>query len=292
MDGKLRKILTECIREIESGDSSMEDCLQRYPDRAAELRPHLELWSGLNAAAKAEPNLGSQQRGQQRLEAAVSEAEREGGRRMIPFLTPALAKAGAVAVAAVLVIGGAAGASAALGGPDVAGDVLSGIGISNASDTGQEHANQNAFDGADNAGQGINNASETIWEQARERAQERAQEREREQEMEGASDGSGNANQCIHATPEANREQTIQTQEQAQTHEQTQEQTQEPAGEGAFEGPGNAGECIDATPEANWEQTIQTQEQAQTQDEQQAQTQEQTQEPAGEGAFEGPGNGE
>jgi len=248
MDRKLRKILTECIRDIETGAHDVKGCLQRHADRAAELRPHLELWSGLNAAAKAEPNLGSQQRGQQRLEAAVSEAEREGGRRMIPFLTPALAKAGAVAVAAVLVIGGAAGASAALGGPDVAGDVLSGIGISNASETGKEHANPNAFDGADNAGQGINNASETgreranqnsfegssnagegindaseaIWEHARERAQERDR----------AFEGPGNAGEGIDNASEAEREQ-------AQTQEQTQDKEQEQAREGALEGPGN-----------------------------------------------------
>jgi hypothetical protein len=70
--------------------------------------------------------------------------ETRGKRRMIPFPTPALVKAAAVVAGVALLVGGAAGASAALGGPDVAGDVLSGIGISNASDTGREHANPNA----------------------------------------------------------------------------------------------------------------------------------------------------
>jgi len=221
MDTKLRKILTECIRDIETGARDVEGCLQRHADRAAELRPHLELWSGLNAAAKAEPNLGSQQRGQHQLLAALSEGERGGRKRMIPFLTPALAKAAAVTAAAALLIGGAAGASAALGGPDVAGEVLSGIGLSSASDTGKEHANQNAFEGSDNAGQGINNASEA----------DREKEREREQEMEGASDGSGNAGEGIDNASEAEREQE-QTQEQTQEQEQTTERT--------FEGPNNA----------------------------------------------------
>ncbi len=65
MDSKLRKILTNCIGDIETGARDVEGCLQRHPDRAAELRPHLELWIGLNAATKAQPNFGSQQRGRQ-----------------------------------------------------------------------------------------------------------------------------------------------------------------------------------------------------------------------------------
>ena len=172
MDRKLRKILTECIQDVETGARDIEGCLQRHPDRAVDLRPHLELWRGLNAAAKAQPNSGSQQRGQQQLLGALADMEKRGERRMIPFLTPALAKAAAVVAGVMLLTGGAAGASAALGGPNVAGDVLSGIGISNASDTGREHANPNALDGADNAGQGIDNASETGREHANEQAGE------------------------------------------------------------------------------------------------------------------------
>ena len=71
IDNKLRKILTECIRDIETGALDVEGCLQRHPDRAAELRPHLELWSGLNASAKAQPNFGSQQRGRHQLLGAL-----------------------------------------------------------------------------------------------------------------------------------------------------------------------------------------------------------------------------
>ncbi len=62
MDRKLRKILTECIRDIETGARDVEGCLKRHPDRAGELRPHLELWSSLNVASKAQPNFGRQQR--------------------------------------------------------------------------------------------------------------------------------------------------------------------------------------------------------------------------------------
>ncbi len=48
---------------------------------------------------------------------------------MIPFLTPALVKAAAVVAGVVLLAGGAAGASAALGGPNVADEVLTTVGI-------------------------------------------------------------------------------------------------------------------------------------------------------------------
>ncbi len=171
MDNKLRKILTDCIGDIETGALDMEGCLQRHPDRAAELRPHLELWSGLNAAAKAQPNFGSQQRGKHQLLGALADMERGQDKgRMIP----ALAKVAVVMVAAALLIGGAAGASAALGGPDVTHDVLAGIGLSNASDSGKQHANDNAFQGSDNAGQGIENASQTGGDNANEKAFEGA----------------------------------------------------------------------------------------------------------------------
>jgi len=129
MDRKLRKILTECIQDVETGARDIEGCLQRHPDRAVDLRPHLELWRGLNAAAKAQPNSGSQQRGQHQLLAALSDMEERGKKRMIPFLTPALVKAAAVVAGVALLAGGAAGASAAFGGPNVADEVLTTVGI-------------------------------------------------------------------------------------------------------------------------------------------------------------------
>ncbi len=126
MDSKLRNTLTECIRDIETGARDVEGCLQRHPDRAADLRPHLELWSRLNAAAKAQPNFGSQQRGRQQLLAALADMERGKDKgKMIP----AVARAAVVMAAAALLVGGAAGASAALGGPDITDDVLSTVGI-------------------------------------------------------------------------------------------------------------------------------------------------------------------
>lgn len=154
MDRKLRKILTDCIRDVETGARDVDACLKRHPDRAAELRPHLELWSGLNAAPKAQPNFGSQQRGQQQLLGALADMERERGRRMIPFLTPAVAKVAVVVAAAALLAGGAAGASAALGGPDVAGEVLSTVGVTSSHDG----APPAAEDGRNTAERGAENS--------------------------------------------------------------------------------------------------------------------------------------
>ena len=160
MDNKLRKILTDCIGDIETGALDMEGCLQRHPDRAAELRPHLELWSGLNAAAKAQPNFGSQQRGKHQLLGALADMERGQDKgRMIP----ALAKVAVVMVAAALLVGGAAGASAALGGPDVSGHVFSTFGLDNARDHAADRAKEDGrgLDTADIAvDDGLNIAGE------------------------------------------------------------------------------------------------------------------------------------
>jgi hypothetical protein len=235
MDRQLRKILTECIRDIETGARDVEGCLQRHADRAEELRPHLELWSGLNAADKAEPDIGSQQRGQHQLLAALSEGERGGRKQMIPFLTPALAKAGAVAVAAVLVIGGAAGASAALGGPDVAGDVLSGIGINDTPDRDREMDREQEMErtseGPGEPDDSIDQTPET----------HREQEMERDREMERTSEGPGEPDDCVDQTPEANRQQEMESQQEM---------------ERASEGPGEPDEPIDHTPEAHREQEM------------------------------------
>jgi hypothetical protein len=43
MDGNLRTIITECIQDIETGGADVHGCLERHPDRAEELRPHLSL---------------------------------------------------------------------------------------------------------------------------------------------------------------------------------------------------------------------------------------------------------
>jgi hypothetical protein len=166
MDSKLRKLLTDCIRDIETGARDVEGCLQRHPDRAAELRPHLELWSGLNASAKAQPNFGSQQRGRQQLLGALADMERGKDKgKMIP----AVAKVAVVMVAAALLVGGAAGASAALGGPDVGGQVLSTFGLDNARDHAADQATEDGH-GLDTADIAVEDGLNIAGEHANEAA--------------------------------------------------------------------------------------------------------------------------
>ena len=156
LDSKLRKILTECIRDMETGARDVDGCLQLHPDRAAELRPHLELWSGLNASAKAQPNFGSQQRGRHQLLGALSDMERGKDKRK---MIPALARVVVVMAAAALLVGGAAGGSAAFGGPDFADDVLSTVGINKGSHDGGNAADA-AQDGLDTAHSADNSGGE------------------------------------------------------------------------------------------------------------------------------------
>jgi len=172
MDRNLRRILAECIRDIETGEADVRDRLQQHPELAAGLRSHLDLWHGLESASRAEPRLAGQERGRQKLLTALTDLER--GDRMTPtLLAPAAAKAAAVIAGIALFAGGTMGASAALGGPDVGDEVLSAVGINNAPDAaqnGKDHANPNAFEGSDNAGQGAGNASDTGKEHANDRA--------------------------------------------------------------------------------------------------------------------------
>jgi hypothetical protein len=159
MDGKLRKTLTECIRDIETGERDVEGCLRRHPERATELRPHLELWSGLTAAPKAQPKIVSQQRGEQTMLFTLEEMRSRGGRRMIPtILAPAAVKVMGALAAGGLLVGGAAGASASLGGPDVTDDVLETVGISSAKET-LEEVDANTPDEADD---GLNTAQQAV----------------------------------------------------------------------------------------------------------------------------------
>ncbi len=133
-----------------------------HPQVPPELRPHTEIIERLETAQRAEPSFAGRQRGQQQLLAALTDLER-GDARTPMALVPAFARVAAAVAGIVLLAGGTLGASAALGGPDVGGEVLDAVGINNAPDdaqNGKDHANENAFEGSDNAGQGINNAPE------------------------------------------------------------------------------------------------------------------------------------
>lgn len=162
MNGKLRKALTESIREIETRGASIEDCLARYPEHADSLRLNLTLWQGLNASEKAQPAYAGQQRGQQRLLAELADSirPRQGG---IPsVLAPAVARVAAMLAALAVIGGGAVGASAALGGPNLAEQVLSTVGVTQEKETAEETletVDENTLDEAD---LGLDTASDAI----------------------------------------------------------------------------------------------------------------------------------
>ncbi len=204
MDRKLRKTLTECIREIETGARDVEGCLQQHPDRAAELRPHLELWSRLNAAPKAQPNFGSKQRGQHQLLGALADMEKEREGRTTRFPTPALVKAAAVVVGVALLAGGAAGASEAFGGPDVGGQVLSTFGLDNAREHAAERAKEEGR-GLDTADIAVDNGLNIALDHAAAEAQSSLQ---AAGEAPSQTQGAGSSDDAPHASdsvpPEAN----------------------------------------------------------------------------------------
>jgi hypothetical protein len=167
MDSELRNILAQCISDMDRG-TGVEDCLKRHPARAQDMRPHLEAWRALSGVSLKQPPSASFDRGRQVMFAALTTGSHT-TRPLSPLrLAPAWATVAGGIVAAVLLLGGAAGTSAALGGPDVAGDVFDavgvtgggGIGQSSASERGLECANPNAFEGSLNSEDKGQNAEE------------------------------------------------------------------------------------------------------------------------------------
>jgi hypothetical protein len=128
MDSELRKILADCIADMERG-AVVGDCLKRNPASAAELRPHLEGWAAMGSLPLVQPPAAAFDRGR----AAVLGALKPAATGFRPLsrmrLAPAWATVTAAAAAVVILLGGAAGSSAALGGPDPAGRVLSVVGV-------------------------------------------------------------------------------------------------------------------------------------------------------------------
>ncbi len=169
MNRAFSKVLADCISQLERG-AGVEECLTAHPSQANELRPHLEAWQAMAGGTLAQPSTAAFDVGRRAMLNALEAAPA----RWIPFSTARLAPVAAAVAAFMLLIGGAAGASAALGGPDPAGDVLSvvgvssddargGIGGSSASDRGLECANPNAFEGSANSedkGQNADDAHE------------------------------------------------------------------------------------------------------------------------------------
>jgi hypothetical protein len=180
MDNNLKRILAECLAEMERG-AGVRDCLRQHPTHAQELLPYLETWEAMGVGSLADPPGDAFGRGRQAMLAAVA-ATPSG------FSFTSMARAWATVAVAVLgvvvLVGGAAGASAALGGPDVTdstfdgvssvfidgddgnaadaddgdgGNVVSGQASGDCEDENKGHGNDADHDDEDNPGQGGGN---------------------------------------------------------------------------------------------------------------------------------------
>src|SRR3989442_420760 len=170
MNRGLDKALTDCISRIERG-AGLEECLEAHPSLAGELRPHLETWQAMGPDSLAQPSASAFDQGRRAMLSALESAPVTFSPLSAARLAPAWLTVAAAVAAFMVLIGGAAGASAALGGPDPAGDVLSvvgvssdgphgGIGESSASDRGLEYSNPKAFEGIANSEDKAQNAQD------------------------------------------------------------------------------------------------------------------------------------
>jgi hypothetical protein len=170
MNSEFRKILAECIADMDGG-AAVEDCLKRNPSVAATLRPHLETWSTLGSTSLVQPPGTAFNRGRREMLSALRSTP--AGLRPLAAarFAPAWATVAAAVVGLVVLLGGAAGTSAALGGPDVTGGVFDAVGVtgdgngggisqSSASERGLECASPNAFEGSGNSEDKAKNADD------------------------------------------------------------------------------------------------------------------------------------
>lgn len=77
MSEDFKKILDECIDRILTKGATVEDCLASYPERAAELEPHLRIVTGASRAWSYQPGEAARDRARQRLQAAMREMEQK-----------------------------------------------------------------------------------------------------------------------------------------------------------------------------------------------------------------------
>lgn len=151
----LENALIECLEAIENG-AGLEDCLARYPQLAQELRPNLELRTQMLALELPAPSPAEYEQGRQALlgRLAGEQAKQvqpplvvQGVRWRLDNLLSRFGLNGlatpmsraAAAVGALFLLGGAIGASAAVG-FEPSRDVLSALHIVDKDDGGDEHA--------------------------------------------------------------------------------------------------------------------------------------------------------
>ena len=130
MSGEFVEALNDCVERLSKGES-IQDCLNRYPDYADELRPLLEVSvSTIRAAEELRPDPSARSRNFQRFSNAISETARRKrertpwwqpwkSRRFAPLVRPAL-----VGFMAVVIMLTGVGATTAAASNSVPGEPL------------------------------------------------------------------------------------------------------------------------------------------------------------------------
>lgn len=116
-DRELSSILDECLERLLLGGETMEDCLTRYPERAAELRPLLETALAAKQALNIEPRPQFRTRARSQFHTALQEAEARRGRPLFAW-RPRWAAVMASLVLALLITAGGVVAAANNSMPD------------------------------------------------------------------------------------------------------------------------------------------------------------------------------
>ena len=122
MSRKIDTILAECLAALESG-ATVEQCLQRYPQEAEELRPLLEMWTALQQVPPAPtPHPAVIAHGKARMFEAVD--RRFAARRRRSFLGALRLPRWAPAVAMVVIVAMGMAGTTALAASALPGDIL------------------------------------------------------------------------------------------------------------------------------------------------------------------------
>lgn len=74
MKQRFDDILNESIQQLEASGGDVEAVLSRYPERAAELLPYLEVWTSLSAVERAQASSAGTMRARQQLLSAMARA--------------------------------------------------------------------------------------------------------------------------------------------------------------------------------------------------------------------------
>jgi hypothetical protein len=109
----LDQILDDCLRQLASGTSTLDECLARHPQQAAQLKPLLQTAIGLGSGLSVRPGGAFTGRSRNQLLAHIRAHPR---RRTLPFFEMRRVAASLAMVVVALMVTGTAFAQAALPG--------------------------------------------------------------------------------------------------------------------------------------------------------------------------------